>query len=456
MSIFKACDVRGVVGDQWNESDARRIGQSLAQMLMRRGERYICVGGDFRRSTPSLTAALKTGLISTGVNVIDVGQGPTPMIYFAARHLGVGSAAIVTASHNPGRYNGVKFLVQGRPAIPRLVAELESGMSAEPAASEPGAERSEDVAEAYEEWLLKKASEFAAASTAGGPALGCVVDPMTGAMCGVAGRVMEAAGYRVQSIRDSVDPDFATCDPNPAKDANLTSLIDRVREENANFGFALDGDGDRVVFVDERGEVIRPEQVGALLATQCFDKPTLVYDLKCASVLPRVVENAGGKAIMQPSGHGFIKSAIIDRHADLGVEVSGHHFYGGDMRGGDDGLLTALVVGSLIRRSGVSLSGLIEPFSWPAITPDLRIRYDGDAAAAVEAIAAACDGQLERMDGVRAQYEHGWALARASITEPAITLRFEGQQRGNLREIAYRFLAPLPELRKRVLEMIDA
>jgi phosphomannomutase len=172
-------------------------------------------------------------------------------------------------------------------------------------------------------------------------------------------------------------------------------------------------------------------------------------------VLPRAIEAAGGTAIMQPSGHGFIKTAIIDRQADLGVEVSGHHFFGGDLQGGDDGLLTALIVCRLIRQSGRPLSHWIAPFPWPAITPDLRIRYDGDVRAAVETLAAECGGRLDRMDGVRAEYETGWALARASITEPAITLRFEGRDWQQTREIAGRFLAALPELRNQVLEMID-
>ena len=147
-----------------------------------------------------------------------------------------------------------------------------------------------------------------------------------------------------------------------------------------------DGDGDRAVFVDHTGRIARPEQIAAILIQRCFDRPTVVYDLKCASLVPRVAAAAGGTAIMQPSGHGFIKAAMLAARAELGVEVSGHHFFGA-LDGGDDGLFTALVVLGILNELQVQLADLIRPLGWPAITPDLRIPFDGDAVAAVEAIA---------------------------------------------------------------------
>jgi phosphomannomutase/phosphoglucomutase len=179
----------------------------------------------------------------------------------------------------------------------------------------------------------------------------------------------------------------------------------------------------------------------------------VVYDLKCASVLPEAVRAAGGTAIMQPSGHGFIKSTMIRRQADLGVELSGHYFYRA-LAGGDDGLFTALVVAHLVARSGRSLAELVEPIGWPAVTPDLRLPFLGDAAELLDRIATGCGGEVSRLDGVRAQYKDGWALARISITEPLVTLRFEARRRDELPVVAARFLHSVPELSKRVLEMI--
>jgi phosphomannomutase len=210
-----------------------------------------------------------------------------------------------------------------------------------------------------------------------------------------------------------------------------------------------------VIFVDRRGQIARPEQIGVILATQCFERPTVVYDLKCASLLPRAVAAAGGTAVMCPSGHGFIKQALLQRRAELGVEVSGHHFFGA-LGGGDDGLFTTLVLCRLLHSAGQSLDGLLAPLVWPAITPDLRFAFTGDSAAVLEAIVRGCRGPISRLDGVRAEYDGGWALARASITESALTLRFEGRDRIHVRQLAARFLAPVPELRDRALAALDS
>jgi phosphomannomutase len=277
---------------------------------------------------------------------------------------------------------------------------------------------------------------------------------MGGATTGIAAGVLARAGYDVVSLTDHIDPDFAARSPNPAQDANLQPLIDRVVAEQADLGIALDGDGDRVIFVDAAGRIARPEQIGVLLSRGCYEQPTVVYDLKCASVLARAVEAVGGTAIMCPSGHGFIRSLMLQRQADLGVEVSGHHFFGA-LGGGDDGLLTALVVCRLLTAAGLPLARLLAAIGWPAITPDLRIPFRGDAASLLEQIAASCGGQVSRLDGVRARYEDGWALARGSITEPAVTLRFEGGDRRRVTDIAERFLAGVPELRQRVLSLLD-
>ena len=242
--------------------------------------------------------------------------------------------------------------------------------------------------------------------------------------------------------------------PDPSHDANLKPLIEAVLARRADVGVALDGDGDRVIFVDHAGRIARPEEIAAILIRHCFQRPTVVYDLKCASIVPRVAAEAGGTAIMQPSGHGFIKAAMLAARAELGVEVSGHHFFG-ILDGGDDGLFTALVVLGLLSRLRVRLADLIQPAEWPAITPDMRIPFAGGALAALEAIASQCGGVVTRLDGVRASYEGGWALARASITEPAITFRFEGRDRDHLRRIAEQFLAGAGPLRNQVLERID-
>ena len=491
MSIFKACDIRGVAESEMNDQIARKIGRALGMMALRSGSGRVCLAGDFRRSTPALKEAVCAGLIESGAVVLDAGQVPTPVAYFTAARRDCGNVAIVTASHNAGRYNGVKFMVAGQPAVPELIGQLQALLDVSPGratatlapAATPGATlhgnasgRVEpvDLLADYETAVRAKAAEVAGDDRTPSPPaplprrergvpvgqplpvgrpLTIIVDAMAGAFSEIAPRVLEAAGCRVVPLHSVIDPDFSDHDPNPAVDANLAELTERVVTERADFGVALDGDGDRVALVDSAGRIVRPEQIGAMLVRQCFSRPVVVYDLKCASVLVEAVRAGGGTAVMQPSGHGFIKATMIRRQADLGVEVSGHYFYRA-LAGGDDGLFTALVVAHLLARLGRSLAELIEPIGWPAVTPDLRLPLPSDAAEILERIAAHCGGEVSRLDGVRAQYDDGWALARISITEPMITLRFEARQATGLPEIAGRFLKSVPELSERVLEMI--
>ncbi len=473
MSIFKACDIRGVVDVQWNETDAEKIGRALGQLMRRADETTICLGGDFRRSTPRLKRSLTDGLLEFGVHVVDIGQQPTPVVYFASRHLRCRNVAIVTASHNPGRYNGIKFLLAGRPPDTELMRRVEQICQAQICQTTPPGEStgsrdagtvdSCDVLADYERWVIRGAAELVSAGPVaaalddhrrvGDAPLSVIVDAMEGAFTHIAPRVLDAAGYVTTSLSPELDPDFSRRSPNPSSDANLQQLVATVVDRQADMGIALDGDGDRVVLVDNTGRIVRPEQLAVLIQQQCFRQPTVVYDLKSASILARAVEASGGTACMRPSGYGFIKATMLDTRAEMGVEASGHHFFG-ILDGGDDGLFTALVALEIVRQTGKSLATLIEPIGWPAITPDLRVPFSGDATSAIEAIAGQCGGQISRLDGVRAQYEQGWALARPSITEPAITLRFEGRTNDDLRQIASRFLAATPDLLSHVLEKI--
>jgi phosphomannomutase / phosphoglucomutase len=471
VSVFKACDIRGIVGEELDESVFRRLGRTLAGMIQRRGGGPTCVGGDFRWSTPTLMQALRTGLFESGANVIDVGQVPTPVVYFAGRYLDCSNVAIVTASHNAGRYNGLKFMIAGRPAVPGLVEELRTAAESEqastsaPCAHQPENEPARHVASRHilDKYKSNVRSNAAALVPAPGRKLRVMIDMMCGAMSGIAEPVLAAEGFEVIAINNRVDPDFAAGSPNPAVDANLRPLAGRILAEHADLGLAFDGDGDRVAVVDNSGHVVRPEQIGALLVQHVFTRPTVVYDQKCASVLPRAVQAAGGRVTMRPSGHGFLKSTMIDEAADLGIEVSGHYFFKA-LGGGDDGLFAGLLVARLVAAAGTApvsqstcgatLADMVASIAWPAITPDLRIPVDGRPEDILEQVAASCDGQVSRLDGVRTEYDGGWALARTSITEPVMTFRFEGRDSGHLDEIVRRFLSGVPKLCERVLEHI--
>ncbi len=443
MSIFKACDIRGIVGEQWGAEEALRIGGSLGSMLRARHQSDIVVGGDFRRSTPELKVALVRGLRREGITVRDVGQVPTPVVQYAARVAECRNLAVVTASHNPGKYNGIKFIVDGWPPTPPLIEELQKGCGAGVDSERLAPRESWDVVSEYERWIVPAAASLvtnslarrtspcpAQASADESPRQRVVVDTMGGAFTHLAPRVLRSAGYDVISIDDNLDADFARRDPNPAVDANLQKLVETLRRQTASLGFALDGDGDRVIFVDQQGTIARPEQMAAILIKYCLGRCDVVYDLKCASVVPRCVAEQGGTAIRQPSGHGFIKRKLLEIQAELGIEVSGHHFFGA-LQGGDDGLFTALVILRLLHATRTSLADCLRAIGWPAITPDLRIPFQGDPQYAIESIARSCGGNVCRMDGVRADYgSDAWALGAGR--SPSRSLR-SASKRSNVK-----------------------
>jgi phosphomannomutase/phosphoglucomutase len=397
-----------------------------------------------------------------GVSVRDVGQVPTPVVHFAARRFGCPHVVIATASHNPGTYNGVKFMVGGRPAVPELMTELEAGLDAEPLPSTSATSEQYDPTSDYAAWVIQATRSLVAVPSAPNDAaepgvaqqsLSVIVDSMGGACTHLAPDVLRTIGCDVVSLVEKIDPDFATRTPNPGHEAHIEELRLCVPRETADLGLAFDGDGDRVILVDHTGRVVPPEQVAAVLVSRCFRTSRVVYDQKCASLVPRVVRDVGGTPIMRPSGYGFIKTTMIDTEAATGVEASGHHFFAA-LGGGDDGLFTALLVLEIMRQSDATLARLVAPFPWPTITSDLRIPLTGEANLLLETIASTCGGTVTRLDGVRADYEDGWALARASITEPAMTFRFEAVDADRLQTVVERFLAGQPDLRKRVLESI--
>jgi phosphomannomutase / phosphoglucomutase len=456
LSIFKACDIRGIFEEEWSIDDARQIGLALASMIRDKEGSEICVGGDYRKSTPLIKEALIAGLTAGGIDVCDIGQCPTPMVYYASAKHQWPNAAIVTASHNPARYNGIKFMIAGNPSTPEDIEILRSRMEGPVTVNRKGKIRSFDVEEEYLNSVLDLSLEMLPGRKRVGNhirRLPVVLDTMCGAFTFIAPEALIRKGYQVITLNPEIDPEYRNGSPNPAKDENLEALEQRVAETGSCLGIAIDGDGDRVVFVDENGAIVRPEQLGVLLMQHCIPHPRLVYDLKCASILPQAAKRLGGESIMQPSGHGFIKKKMIESSADIGVEVSGHHFFK-ILGGGDDALFTSLVILELLGASGKSMSQLIEPIGWPVITPDLRIPFSGDAGVVLDSIAANCGGVMCRIDGVRADYDEGWALARASITEPAITVRMEADNLNSLQTVADMFFHGAPELGVKIKEML--
>ena len=435
MSIFKACDIRGEYGRELTEAHARRLGQAVGTRL--RGQTVV-VGGDVRLSTPPLKAALIEGLVTTGCRVLDLGLVPTPVLYFARRALQAGASIMVTASHNPAPDNGFKLMLGDRPpgeeTLRAIAAEMETGAFAQGR----GSVRALDVTPDYEAFIVER--------FAPGGSGRLVIDCGNGCYSELAPRVLERLGYRVTRLFCQPDGRFPNRPPNPALAGNLRRLSRRVIETDAALGIAFDGDGDRVAFVDETGKPAEAERVAVLYARRLLadhasrltphaSPPEVIYDIKSSRVLAEAVEEAGGRAIVERSGHSFIKTALLERHALFAAEISGHFFF--QELGGDDGLYASCLLLQILQEAGSTLAGLLAGVPRYPITPDIRLPCTNEQARAIlEQLKAAFAGYpIDLLDGVRIDFGDGWALARPSVTEPLITLRFEAHSEERLREI---------------------
>ena len=457
MSIYKACDIRGVVGDDLTPDLFRRMGRGIA--LMMGGQRDIVVGGDLRPSTPELKAALVEGLCDKGRAVSDVGTVPTPLVYFAKDHLPAYACAIITASHNPPQFNGLKFMVGNLPVLPEDVGRLRDLVAGPETASDSGGPAGRvstvDLVAAYEEWVLRTAEKFLSAQTVAGRGLKVIVDAGNGASSEIAPRVLDRLPQiEVERLFCVPDGTFPDRDPDSAVPENLRVLRARVADSGADIGVAFDGDGDRVAFVDETGAVLSAdEMLVILLRAQAarLEGERVVYDLKCSQVVAREVKRLGAVPLMEKAGHAFIKRRMIQARAILGGEISGHYFYR-ELHGGDDGLFSAIVGLRILQQARASLSDLRRSVPPRFITEDVRIAYPPERTQAL--LAGVRDSfpkdRQDELDGIRVSFPCGWALLRTSITEPKITLRFEGENAAALEETVADFLAPLPELRETV------
>lgn len=448
MSIYQACDIRGIVGRDLDTDTARRISAALGVLL--KGAKVI-VGGDVRLSTPEIKAMLIDELVAAGCQVIDIGIVPTPVLYFAMKKLQIENGVMITASHNPAPYNGFKMLLGPQPVTEADVQHIAELASEGAQVRELGGSHlAQDMRTAY----------FAAVATkvkAG--SLKIVVDAANGACSQWAPALFRQLGYDVIELFCQPDGRFPNHPPNPALAENLARLGEVVREHKADLGIGFDGDGDRVACVDERGKAVDNDQIIVLFARHLLRKEqgTIIYDAKCSMVVAEETAKLGGKAVMARAGHTFAKTAFLREKALFAGEISGHFFFR-DL-GHDDGMFGGLKLAEYLTDMKQPLSDLLSDIPVYPLTPDIRIPYQGsDKQAVLNAIAQTLqDYSLNLIDGVRLEFADGWAMIRASVTEPLFTFRFEARTEERLHEIANLLLRALPdELAGQVAEKLAA
>ena len=382
---------------------------------------------DGRLSGPDLIKALSTGIQSTGVNVIDIGMVPTPVLYFATYHLNTGTGIMVTGSHNPPEYNGLKMVVGGDALFGDGITALHTRLVEDNlhTADTAGSLESQDILQDYLDRILgdvKLARPMSIAYDCGNGVAGAAAPQM-----------FDALGCNSSSLFTEVDGNFPNHHPDPAKLENLEDLIAVVKENKHEVGLAFDGDGDRVGVVDDQGNVIWPDRQMVMFARDVLERnpgARIIYDVKCSKVLPAAIKDAGGEPDMWKTGHSFIKARIKETGALLGGEMSGHMFFKERWYGFDDALYAAARLLEILSKTDRPASEIFGEIPNSINTPELNVTLDRDGAQHefVEKFVSGANFEgatLTTIDGVRADYPDGWGLLRASNTTPSLVIRFE-------------------------------
>jgi phosphomannomutase / phosphoglucomutase len=441
-SIFRAYDIRGVVGKTLTAPVAMLIGQAIGSLNRARGLSQICVARDGRLSGPQLTDALIAGLRASGCDVIDVGMVPTPVLYFATYHLNTGSGVMVTGSHNPPDYNGFKIVIGGQTLAEDAIQELFARIVEGNLTHGMGGLQSVDVKDDYLDRIVSDVQTSRK--------LRVVIDAGNGVAGVIAPQVIEGIGCDVEQLYCDVDGTFPNHHPDPSDPHNLAALILSVKRMDADIGLAFDGDGDRLGVVTRAGEIIYPDRVLMLFAQDVLTRnpgAAVIYDVKCTGQLAEVILRAGGSPLMWKTGHSLIKAKMREEDAALAGEMSGHFFFAERWYGFDDGIYSAARLLEILALRDESPEEVFAELPKGVSTPELKIEMnEGEHYAFMERFrerAKFPGARVTTIDGVRADYKDGWGLVRCSNTTPCLVLRFDAVNKIGIERIQDSFRSQL-------------
>jgi phosphomannomutase/phosphoglucomutase len=449
--IFRAYDVRGVVGKTLDAGIAELLGHSIGSLMQQHGLLDIVVGRDGRLSGPELTEGLISGLRMAGRNVIDIGMAPTPVVYFGAYHLRAGSCVSVTGSHNPPDYNGFKIVVGGETLSGDAITDLYDRIASNRlhTADAPGSVRSMDIGDEYVQRIANDVQIDRP--------LKVVVDAGNGVAGDLGPRVLSAIGAEVTPLYCEIDGTFPNHHPDPSEPHNLNDLIRMVQRLDADLGIAFDGDGDRLGVVTKDGQNIFPDRLLMLFAQDVLERnpgAMIIFDVKCTGRLPGHILRHGGSPLMWKTGHSLIKAKMRETGAELAGEMSGHFFFKERWYGFDDGIYAAARLLEILSVQPDTPSATLAALPDGVATAEIKVDApDGDPHSFVERFrgAARFEGaRLSTIDGLRVDFPDGWGLVRASNTTPVLVMRFDADNAPALKRIQDAFreqlLAVKPDL----------
>lgn len=442
-SIFREYDIRGVYPHQINEEVVGNIAKAIYIKCKQEGVNKICVGRDGRLSGESLLETLSFSLSKYGLNVENIGMVTTPLLYFAAKKNKSKSGVMITGSHNPKDYNGIKLVINDKPVSGNEIYKL---INTDIKTSKKIGEikykdiKDEYVAEVVENINLVSDKKIKVVIDCGNGSAGCIAPIL-----------FKKLGCEVIELYSDIDGNFPNHHPDPGKLENLKDLAVAVKSSNADLGLAFDGDGDRVGLITDKGEIVFPDKILMMMSKDILKnkKGKIIFDVKCSNALPKIVKNFNGTPIISPTGHFHIKNGIKEHNPLLAGEMSGHIFFNDKWYGFDDGHYSGARIIELISKNNCSISSLNEKLPKLFSTPELNISVtDENKFKIIEEFSKNCllKGEKITIDGLRINFDNGWGLIRASNTTPKLVLRFEGNSKNDLKSIQKKFLDELTRI----------
>ena len=440
--IFREYDIRGKVAEDFPPEVVVSLGKAFGTLVKRSGGREIAISGDIRLTTPDLINFFKEGVLSTGVDVINIGIVPTPVNYFSLFELDVAASVQITGSHNPPEFNGFKLSLHKKPVYGDQIQLIKNFILNLDYDSGEGSETRYKLLPKYAEMIQSKISI--------NKKMKVVMDCGNAAAAINAPSIFKDLGVELKELFCEPDWTFPNHHPDPTVEENLKDLISEIKNGDYDLGIAFDGDADRLGVVDEKGDIIWADQLLAILLSDVIEEgDEVIFDVKCSQALEDVISELGGRPVMWKTGHSLIKNKMAENNCKIGGEMSGHIFFADDYFGYDDAIYVAGRLIQMLSNTEKTLSELKSVIPKYISTPEIRLEAESDEKKFE--IARMAEDYFSKnydcitVDGVRVKFKEGWGLVRASNTQPVIVCRFEGDTLDNMNKIQSIILDKLKE-----------